>query len=118
MKQQAVQHRFERTFHVGDMVFLRLHPYNPSSVEIKGCHKLAPKIYGPYKVLQNIGSVAYKLELLPYSRVHPVFHVSCVKKFIGTNIRAKTILLELDNEGSIILESETILNRCTHHICS
>ena len=30
MKQQANQHRYERTFQVGDMVFLRLQPYNQS----------------------------------------------------------------------------------------
>jgi hypothetical protein len=47
-------------------------------------NKLAPKYYGPYKVLQRIGSMDYKLELPPYSHVHPVFHVSCLKKVIET----------------------------------
>ena len=65
---------------------------------------MGPKFYGPYKVLQNIGFVAYKLELPSSSRIHPVFHVSCLKKVIGTNIKAQTVLPELDIEGSIILE--------------
>ena len=87
-------------------------------MKLKGHHKLAPKFYGPYKVLQNIGYVACKLELPPPSHVHPVFHVSCLKKVIGTNIRAQTVLPELDNEGSIILESEAILNKRTSQLRS
>jgi hypothetical protein len=52
-------------------------------------NKLSPKYYGPYKVLQKIGTMAYKLELLASSRVHPVFHVSCLKKVIGDKIQFK-----------------------------
>ena len=118
MKHQANQHHFERTFQVGDMVFLHLQPYKQSSLKIKGYQKLAPNFYGPYKVLYNIGYVAYKLELPPSSRIHPVFHVSCLKKVNDNNIRAQTILLELDTEGSIILEPEAILNKCTHQLRS
>ena len=114
MKQQVDQHWFERTFQVGDMVFLCLHPYKQSSMKLKGHQKLAPKFYGPYKVLQKIGSVSYKLELPPSSRIHPVFHVSCLKNMIVTNIRAQTVLTELDMEGSIILDREAILNKHTH----
>ena len=73
-------------------------------------HK-APNFYGTYKGHQKLGFVAYKLELPPSSCVHPVFHVSCLKKVIGTNIKAQNILLELYNEGSIILEPKDILNK-------
>lgn len=69
-------------------------------------NKLAPKYYGPYKVLQKIGSMAYKLELPATSRVHPVFHVSCLKKIIGDKIPIQTIFLEFDEEGKVILEPE------------
>ena len=79
---------------------------------------MAPKFYGPYKVLQKIGSVAYKLELPPSSRIHPVFHVSCLKKVIGTKIRAQTVLPELDTKGFNILEPEAILNKHTHQLLS
>ena len=89
MKQQADKHRFERTFQVNDMVFLHLQPYKKSYLKLKGHQKLAPKFYGPYKVLHNIGFVSYKLELPPSSYIHPVFHVSCLKKVIGTNIKAQ-----------------------------
>ena len=99
------------------MVFLCLHPYKQSSLKLKGNKKLAPKFYGTYKFLQKIGFVSYKLELPP-SLVHPLFHVSCLKKVIGTNIRAQIFLLELDKEGSIILETKAILNKCTCHLLS
>jgi hypothetical protein len=111
MKQQADQHRSERSFEVGDWVFLRLQPYKQMSLkQAKKDNKLSPKHYGPYKVLQNIGTMAYKLELPASSRVHPVFHVSCLKKVIGYKIPVQTILPELDEEGKIILEPEAIID--------
>jgi hypothetical protein len=100
MKQKADQHRSERSFEVGDWVFLRLQPYKQMFVkQYKKDNKLSPKYYVPYKVLQNIGTMKYKLELPTSSRVHPVFHVSCLKKVIGDKILVQTILLELDDEG-------------------
>jgi hypothetical protein len=109
MKQQADQHRSERSFEVGDWVFLRLQPYKQMSLkQAKKDNKLSPKYYGPYKVLQKIGTMAYKLELPASSRVHPVFHVSCLKKVIGNKIPVQTILPKLDKEGKIILEPEAI----------
>src|SRR3984885_11941671 len=102
MKQQVDQHRHERSFDVSDWVFLGLRPYKPMSLkQAKKDNKLSPKYYGPYKVLQNIGSMAYKLELLATSRVHLVFHVSCLKKVISNKLPVQTILLELDEEGKI-----------------
>ena len=78
--------------------------------------KLSPKYYGPYKVLQNISPMAYKLELLASSRLHPVFHVSCLKKVTGENILVQTILLELDEEGKIILELEVVTETRTRQL--
>jgi hypothetical protein len=53
---------------------------------------LTPKYYGLYKVLQRIESMDYKLDLPPYSHVHPVFHVSFLKKVIRNKIQVQTIL--------------------------
>ena len=76
-------------------------------------NKLSPKYYGPYKVLQKIGTMAYKLELPASSRVHPVFNVSCLKKVICENLPVQTIFPELDEEGKIILEPETVIETIT-----
>jgi hypothetical protein len=117
MKQQADQHRSERSFEVGDWVFLRLQPYKQMSLkQAKKDNKLSPKYYGPYKVLQKIGTMAYKLELPASSRVHPVFHVSCLKKVIGDKIPVQTIFPELDEEGKIILEPEAIIDIRIHQL--
>jgi hypothetical protein len=43
--------------------------------------KLAPRYIGPFKILDQIGEVAYQLELSPQlSDVHDVFHVSQLRK--------------------------------------
>ena len=76
-------------------------------------NKLSPKYYGPYKVLQKIGTMTYILELPASSRVHLVFHVSCLKNVMGENILVQTILPELDEEGLIILEPEAIMETRT-----
>ena len=87
MKQEADQHRSERSFEEGNWEILRLQPYKHMSLKkLNKDNKLAPKFYGPYKVLQNIGSMAYKLELPTSSWVHQVFHVYYLNKLIGDKI--------------------------------
>jgi len=53
--------------------------------------------------------MAYKLELPASSRVHPVFHVACLKKVIGDKIPVQTIFSGLDEEGKFILELEAVM---------
>ena len=68
MKQQVDENHSERSFDEGDCVFLQLQPYKQMSLkQAKKDNKLSPKQYGPYKVLQNIATMAYKLELLASS---------------------------------------------------
>jgi hypothetical protein len=63
-----------------------------------------------------IGTMAYKLELPASPRVHPVFHVSCLKKVIGDKILVQTIFPELNKEGKIILEPEAIIDTRIHQL--
>ena len=68
--------RTERSFEVGDLVFVRLQPYKKSTLKRSGAEKLKPRFYGPYKVIRKVGEVAYGLELPPKRKIHNFFHVS------------------------------------------
>jgi hypothetical protein len=84
MKQQADQGHSECQFAEGDQVFLRLQPYKQTSLKDEQCQKLAPKFYVHYIVFKRVGQVTYQLALPSQSKLHIVFHVSCLKKVIGT----------------------------------
>ncbi|GKB67619.1 putative reverse transcriptase domain-containing protein [Tanacetum coccineum] len=67
-------------FQVGDKVMLKFSPWK-GVVRFGKRGKLNPRYVGPFKVLEKVGSVAYKLELPEeLSRVHNTFHVSNLKK--------------------------------------
>ncbi|MCI23877.1 hypothetical protein A2U01_0045060 [Trifolium medium] len=80
MVQQANKRRSDRHFDIGDFVYLKLQPYRQMSLRKQGYHKLRPKFYGPFKILDKIGNVAYQLELPATTDIHNVFHVSQLKK--------------------------------------
>lgn len=45
---------------------------------------LSPRYVGPYEILRMVGKVSYELRLpSELASVHPVFHVSMLKKCIG-----------------------------------
>ena len=90
--------------------------YKQTSLKVEHCQKLAPKFYGPYTVLKRVGQVAYQLALPSHSKLHPVFHVSCLKKVIGTRCQIQTNLPELAEEGSIWLQPEEVLDKRERHL--
>uniref|UniRef100_A0A2N9FP25 Uncharacterized protein n=1 Tax=Fagus sylvatica TaxID=28930 RepID=A0A2N9FP25_FAGSY len=112
MKQQADKHRSERKFEVGDWVFLRLQPFRQKSMR-KKLGKLSPKFYGPYKVIQRVGMVAYKLELPEGACIHPVFHVSFLKAKLGETITPISRLPPMDALGHLAPQSARILEART-----
>ena len=105
-----VDKRSERTFEAGDKVFLRLQPYKQTTVAFKGNRKLS-QFFGPYKVLQRVGQVAYKLELPVDSKIHYIFHVSSLKKKLGESIIPVTELPTTRQDGQLQLEPVSILDR-------
>ncbi|GJT37867.1 hypothetical protein Tco_0937732 [Tanacetum coccineum] len=67
-------------FQVGDKVMLKVLPWK-GVVRFGKRGKLNPRYVGPFKVLEKVGEVTYKLERPEeLSRVHNTFHVSNLKK--------------------------------------
>ena len=111
MKKFADLKRTERSFNSGDWVYLRLQPYKQQTVAQRRNMKLSPRFYGPFKVVERVGSVAYKLDLPEESRIHPVFHVSCLKEKLGRRHQLVVTLPPTDREGVVRPEPEVILSR-------
>jgi len=63
-------------FKTGDKVWL-----DSSLIIHKGNKKFKPRKLGPYKILEKISEVSYKLELPKTIKIHPVVHVSSLEPY-------------------------------------
>lgn len=76
----------EVRYTVDDWLWLRLRQWVAASLQAPTTGKLKPRFYGPYRIIAVINDVAYRLKLLPRARIHDIFHVGLLKKFIGTRL--------------------------------
>ena len=68
-------------FEVEDHVFLKVMPKR-GVVRFDKRGKLSSRFIGPFEILERVGTVAYRLALLPsMSSVHEVFHVSMLWRY-------------------------------------
>lgn len=79
LKTQADKKRTERTFELGEDVFIKLQPYVQSSV-VRRSSKLAFCYFGPCSIIWCINHIAYEVDLPPESKIYPIFHVSQLHK--------------------------------------
>ena len=70
-------------FEMGDQVFLRVSPWK-GILRFGKRGKLSPRYIGPYKIVDKVGKVAYRLRLpSELANIHDVFHVSMLRKYIA-----------------------------------
>jgi hypothetical protein len=68
---------------VGDHVFLKIRP-KKGVIRFGKKGKLSPRYIGPFDIVEKIAKVAYRLALPPQlDRVHDVFHVSMLRKYLA-----------------------------------
>ncbi|GJR77915.1 hypothetical protein Tco_0090280 [Tanacetum coccineum] len=81
-------------FQVRDKVMLKVSPWK-GVVRFGKRGKLNPRYVGPFKLLEHVGSVSYKLELSQeLSRVHNTFHVSISRSLDGLHFDDKLQFVE------------------------
>ena len=62
-------------------MFLKVSPWK-KIFRFGGKGKLSPRFIGPYKILERVGPVAYRLALsLELAKLHHVFHVSILRRY-------------------------------------
>ncbi len=67
---------------MGDYVFLKVSPIK-GVMRFRKKGKLAPRYIGPFEIMDRVRAVAYQLELPSnISHVHPVFHISMLRKYV------------------------------------
>jgi hypothetical protein len=73
-----------------------------------GTRKLLPRYVGPFKIMQRVAEVAYKLKLPAKLKMHDVFHVSLLKPYRSDG-RYPAMPEVIDLTGELSYQVDTIL---------
>ncbi|XP_074300558.1 uncharacterized protein LOC141631836 [Silene latifolia] len=111
-KSYADLRRSDIEFAVGDKVLLKVSPMR-GVVRFGKRGKLSQKFIGPYKILNRVGEVAYRLALFPaLDRVHNVFHVSQLRKYVSDPSHVlEADMIKLDDALTYVETPKEILDR-------
>ena len=112
------KHADAPAFQVGDKVMLRAKNVRQQRPN----RKLASRYLGPYPILEIMGKgQAFKIELPPAYKIHPVFHVSLLERYHGDNPEvAEPESIEVDGEEEweidAILEHKIIKGEMKYYV--
>ncbi|GJY82029.1 hypothetical protein Tco_0494780 [Tanacetum coccineum] len=99
-------------FEVGDRVLLKVSPWK-GVIRFGKRGKLAPMYVGPFKILERIGPVAYRLRLPEeLSGVHDTYYVSNLKKYLAdSNLHVPLNEIKIDKTLRFVEEPVEIMER-------
>jgi hypothetical protein len=81
-KKYADRRKKDLEFSMGDQVFFKISPLK-NVVRFGRRGKLASRFIGPFRILERVGPLAYRVDLPEkLSGVHNVFHVSHLRKYL------------------------------------
>ncbi|GJR81588.1 putative mitochondrial protein, partial [Tanacetum coccineum] len=99
--ERANSHRRDVVFNVGDQVYLKMRLYRQLRVY--------PRYYGLYRMLERVGEVTYKLQLPEGARIHPVYHVSQLKRALGDGVVVSTLPV-VDSDERLVFAPAAVLD--------
>ncbi|KAG6424343.1 hypothetical protein SASPL_114760 [Salvia splendens] len=111
MAASANKKRRDVEFAVGDMVYVKFRPHRQSTLFTSRNRKMAPRFFGPFRIEARIGAMAYRLQLPESTRIHPVFHVSLLKRAIGEATSEATLPEELGGAAPSFLPEKVLATR-------
>ena len=107
-KKYADKNRLHQSFNIGDQVWL----YRKNLKTKRPSDKLDHLKLGPFKILEQVNPVTFKLDLPPSMKIHPIFHVSMLEAYASNNIpnRITPAPLPIEIDGEEEYEVEDILD--------
>ncbi|XP_022007523.1 uncharacterized protein LOC110906739 [Helianthus annuus] len=111
-KSYADKRRRPIEFQVGDKVMLKVSPWK-GIIRFRKRGKLSPRFIGPFKIIERVGKVAYRLELPEeLSGIHSTFHVSHLRKCLADETaHVHYDNIEVDNRLNYAVKPIAILDR-------
>ena len=103
MVDYATGHRPTVSLQVGDLVWLST---KHLQLKISGSRKLARRFIGPFPVVKVVNPTAYKLQLPEHMKIHPVFHISELRKVpVGTRLPPEPEIVQVEGQDEFFIEA-------------
>lgn len=78
---EDLKRTYIKEFQVGEHVYVKVQP-KKISLSLGSYSKFAPQLCVPFEILVRVGSIVYHLGLPAHIRIHNVFHVYVLKKYV------------------------------------